>query len=66
MAREIRIDREVCMGSGQCLVYASGTFDQDEDTVAMVIDAHGDPDGDIRIAVERCPTRAITFVEEDS
>jgi ferredoxin len=65
MAREIRIDRELCMGSGQCLVYAGGTFDQDDDTVAVVIDPYGDSDADIRTAAERCPTRAITFVEQD-
>jgi ferredoxin len=57
---EVRIDRDLCMGSGQCLGYAPNTFDQDDDNTAIVIDQHGDPDEDIQTAIESCPARAIT------
>jgi len=36
--REIRVDRTLCMGSGQCSWYAPNTFDQDDETIAIVID----------------------------
>jgi ferredoxin len=64
--REIRIDRNLCMGSGQCLWYAPNTFEQDESNVAVVIDQQGDPDGTIQTAVDSCPTRAITVVGEQN
>lgn len=62
--REIRVDRSLCMGSGQCLWYAPNTFDQDDNTVAVVIDQHGDPEDKIQTAIDSCPTQAISIVPE--
>ena len=59
--REIRVDRTLCMGSGQCVWYAPNTFDQDDETIAIVTDPEGDPDEAIRTAVESCPTGAISI-----
>ena len=58
----ITVDRELCMGSGMCTVYAPGTFVQDEHTKAIVTDPTGDPLDAIRNAVEACPTRALRLV----
>jgi ferredoxin len=60
--REIRVDRTLCMGSGQCCWYAPNTFDQDDETIAIVTDPEGDPDEAITTAVESCPTQAISIV----
>jgi len=60
--REIRVDRTLCMGSGQCCWYAPNTFDQDDETIAIVTNPEGDPDDAIRTAVESCPTQAISLV----
>jgi ferredoxin len=49
------------MGSGQCLWYAPNTFDQDDNTVAVVIDQHGDPEEKIQTAIDSCPTQAISI-----
>jgi ferredoxin len=62
--REIRVDRSLCMGSGQCCWYAPNTFDQDDETIAIVIDQHGDLAEAIQTAVDSCPTRAISIVED--
>lgn len=62
-SREVRVDRSLCMGSAQCCWYAPGTFDQDDNTIAVVIDQHGDPDEAIRTAIESCPTKAISIVD---
>ena len=61
--REIRIDRSLCMGSGQCCWYAPNTFDQDDETIAIVTDPSGDPLDTIQTAVECCPTQAISIVD---
>jgi ferredoxin len=56
----VTVDRERCMGSGNCLFWAPGTFDLDDDGVAIVIDPAGDEADRITVAVEGCPTRAIS------
>lgn len=56
----IDIDRELCMGSGVCEVYASRTFAVDDDTKSTVVDPAGDPLEQIRAAAAGCPTGAIT------
>ncbi|MFT4158309.1 MAG: ferredoxin [Microbacterium sp.] len=55
----LSIDRDRCMGSGQCTFYAPDTFDLDEDSIAIVVDQHGDADDKIQMAIDVCPTRAI-------
>jgi ferredoxin len=57
---EIRVDRDLCMGSAQCSIYAPNTFGQDEDAVAVVLDACGDSGEAIQAAIDSCPTRALS------
>jgi ferredoxin len=64
--REIRVDRDLCIGSAQCSWYAPNTFDQDDDGVAVVIDQHGDPENAIGTAIVSCPTRALSIVPADA
>jgi ferredoxin len=57
---EIHIDRDKCMGSGNCSYWAPGVFDLDDDGIAVV---SGDPTGHedrVELAAEHCPTAAIT------
>jgi ferredoxin len=51
------------MGSGHCAYYAPHTFAQDETSVAIVLDPDGDPEEDVRRAIDFCPTHAISLVE---
>jgi ferredoxin len=60
MAVEIRIDREKCMGSGNCSFWAPATFDLDDEGIATVIDPEGDPDEKIVLAAQGCPTQSIS------
>ena len=62
--REIRVDRNLCMGSGQCVWYAPNTFDQDDETIAVVVDPAGDPAEKIHTAVASCPTQALSIVTD--
>ena len=55
----ITVDRERCMGSGMCIVYAPGTFAHDDQAKAIVVDSAGDAIDVIRTAVEACPTSAL-------
>lgn len=60
MAHEISIDREVCIGSGNCVHWAPAVFDIGDDGVSYVLDPAGDDDEKIRIAEQGCPSRAIS------
>jgi len=56
---KVQIDRDACMGSGNCLLYAPDVFDLDDDGVAVV---RGDTEGHedmVRLAAKNCPTTAI-------
>ena len=59
MAFTIEIDREVCMGSGNCSFWAPGVFDLDDDGIAIVTDVEGEPEDKIILAAQGCPTQAI-------
>jgi ferredoxin len=59
VAREVKVDRDLCMGSGQCLIYAPNTFGQDEDAIAIVLDPEGDSEEAITSAITGCPTHAL-------
>ena len=54
------VDRDRCIGSGMCSVYAPATFSQDAEAKVVVLDPQGDDPEAIRTAVESCPTRALT------
>lgn len=60
MPLSIEINRDVCMGSGNCSFWAPGVFDLDDDGVAVVTDPEGEPEEKIILAAQGCPTQAIS------
>ena len=64
MALDIRIDRDACMGSGNCSFWADGVFDLDDDGIAVVIDPAGCPEDKIVLAMQGCPTQAISLTRD--
>ena len=61
MALTIEINRDLCMGSGNCSFWAPGVFDLDDDGVAIVIDPAGEPEEKVVLAGQGCPTQAIAI-----
>jgi ferredoxin len=64
VALEIEIDREACMGSGNCSFWAPGVFDLDDDGIATVLDPEAAPVEKIVLAAQGCPTQAISVLED--
>jgi ferredoxin len=60
MGREIDIDRDACMGSGNCVSAAPGVFELDDDSIARVVDPEASPEDAVATAARQCPTQAIT------
>lgn len=56
----IDVDRELCMGSGNCIFWAPGVFELDDDGIAVVVDPTAAPADKVALAVDGCPTKAIT------
>ena len=56
MGLEVEIDRDVCMGSGNCVYEAPGVFDLDDDSVAIVVDPAASPRTRSSAAARKCPT----------
>jgi ferredoxin len=58
----VNVDEGACIGAGNCVVTAPDVFDQGEEGLVVLLDE--DPPRelveDVRLAVARCPSRAIT------
>lgn len=56
-------DTDVCVGAGQCALVAGTLFDQDDDGIVEVLEAHPDAADEpaARRAASLCPARAITI-----
>jgi len=60
---EIKVIREKCIGCGTCVALAGGTFEMDEENIAVVKDGPTDDKETIQMATDSCPTQAIEIEE---
>jgi ferredoxin len=60
----VTVDRDKCVGSGNCVFWAPATFDLDEEGFSVVLDPMGDTADRIRVAAEGCPSKAIAVEDE--
>ena len=56
---EIRVDRALCIGSGDCVDSAPDVFELDAEDKARVIDPDGAPADVVIEAAGNCPVTAI-------
>jgi len=63
----VRVNQDLCVGAGLCVLSSAEVFDQrDEDGVVMLVDDHP-PErlyDAVRGAARKCPALAITVEEE--
>jgi ferredoxin len=57
---EVEIDRDACMGSGNCTYEAPGVFELDEDGISTVVRAVDETEELVIMAARKCPSRAIS------
>ena len=61
----IEVDRDLCIGSGDCVASAPKVFELDDEGKAIVLDPDGAPTDDVVEAAMNCPVTAIFVVGED-
>lgn len=61
----IEVDRRSCTGMAECIKYAPGVFELDEENVAVVVDASAATREQILKAAQECPTQSIRLYELD-
>lgn len=54
------LDRDRCIGVGNCVAVAPQSFDQDDDGVVVFLSELADMDS-VRAAAQECPSGAIKF-----
>jgi ferredoxin len=61
----IEIDKDTCIGAGQCALAAPGVFTQDDDGYSSLIPGREDGAGDpmVREAARACPVSAISVTD---
>ena len=62
---KIRVDREVCIGAGQCALVADSVFDQDDEGLVILLAENPGEDAYamVRKAESLCPVSAISIEE---
>lgn len=61
----LRIDREKCVSSGNCVVAAPTVFLLDAEQKARLVDPESVDDDTLYLAAEMCPTEAIVLEDEN-
>lgn len=62
MSMRVIVDKELCIGAGQCVVTAPDVFDQDDDGIVdLLTDSPTEGDRDaVKEAEHVCPARVIS------
>ena len=59
-----RVDRDLCIGVGNCAAFAPTVFELDQENKAVVLDPSSVDDNTLLEAAKSCPENAI-IVEDD-
>jgi ferredoxin len=61
---KVRVDKELCIGVGNCVAYAPTVFELDQENKAVVLDPSSVDDNTLLEAAKSCTENAI-IVEDD-
>ena len=61
---KVRVDRDLCMGAGNCVAIAPSVFELDQEGKAIVLDPTSVDEDMLMEAAESCPFEAIIVEDE--
>ena len=62
---KVKVDRDTCVGVGNCVAFAPTVFKLDQENKAVVLDVSSADEKTIMDAAESCPVQAI-IIEDDN
>lgn len=61
----IEVDRDLCIGSGDCVATEPDVFDLDDEGKAIVLDPDAAPTDQVVEAARNCPVTAIFVIGDE-
>jgi ferredoxin len=61
----VRVDREKCIGSANCIASAPSAFRIDDDNKAVLLDPDSVDEETLLLSAESCPTEAIILEDDE-
>lgn len=61
----VEVDRDLCIGSGDCVASQPDVFQLDDEGKAVVLDPDAAETGEIVEAAQNCPVTAIFVIGEE-
>lgn len=62
---KVRVDRELCIGAGNCVAIAPKVFELDQENKAIVLEVSSTDEKTIWDAAQSCPTQAVIIEDDD-
>jgi len=62
---QVRVDRDLCIGVGNCAAFAPTVFKLDEENKAVVLNPSSIDDDALLEAAESCPEQAIIVKDDE-
>lgn len=62
--KKIEIDRNLCIGCGNCVAIAADVFELDKEGKSVVKNLKGADDDTILLAAQSCPVNAIILYDD--
>ena len=62
---KVKVDRDLCIGVGNCVAFAPSVFKLDEENKAVVLEPSSVDDKTLLEAAESCPENAITSEDDE-
>lgn len=62
----IKVIREKCISAASCVAIAPGTFDLDEEQIAIIISQTGDDPETQLLGAQSCPTAAVEVYDNET
>jgi len=62
---QVKVDRDMCIGSAMCVATAPDVFELDDEGLSRVVDPNVDDEDLLLEAAEGCPVQAIILEDDE-
>ncbi len=62
---QVKVDRDLCIGSAMCVATAPDVFELDDEGLSRVVDQEAGDEESLRQAAEGCPVQAVLLFDDE-